>query len=135
MFIIKSMEAKKLGEFIKQQRNLKALTRRSLSEKLGITEGHLNNIERGDRIPSHELMFGLARELRVPSGYLMEILEGKNQSEKEDEDENPLSIYIKDKRIAPMFSKPYLSKVSNKTWRQIAAILKEEFEGEEENGG
>lgn len=69
------MNGKKLGDYIKSLRLSKGLSRDALGSFANVTGGHINNIERGDRIPSPEVMIALANALETTSAKLITILE------------------------------------------------------------
>ena len=56
-----------LGEFIREQRNLGQLSLRKLSEKAGVSNPYLSQIERGLRKPSAEILRQIARALEISS--------------------------------------------------------------------
>jgi len=59
-----------LGEFIREQRRLGHLSLRKLSEKAGISNPYLSQIERGLRKPSAEILQQIARALEISSETL-----------------------------------------------------------------
>lgn len=59
-----------LGEFIRDQRRNARLSLRNLSEKAGISNPYLSQIERGLRKPSAEILQSIARALRISSETL-----------------------------------------------------------------
>ena len=59
-----------LGEYIRQQRRSGHLSLRKLSEKAGISNPYLSQIERGLRKPSAEILQQIARALEISSETL-----------------------------------------------------------------
>ena len=59
-----------LGDFIRGQRNLAALSLRRLSELSGISNPYLSQIERGLRKPSADILQQLARALSISAEQL-----------------------------------------------------------------
>jgi transcriptional regulator with XRE-family HTH domain len=59
-----------LGAFIREQRNLGQLSLRKLSEKAGVSNPYLSQIERGLRQPSAEILRQIARALEISSEEL-----------------------------------------------------------------
>lgn len=111
---IKDMSASKFGEFIKEQRLKKRLTRQDFSSLINISAGYLNHLERGSRIPSHEVIANIAEKLGVSSGYLFELLEGTNS---EGETEKELLYWL---RADPI--------LDPRTKRNIEQIIQAEYE-------
>jgi transcriptional regulator with XRE-family HTH domain len=61
-----------LGEFIRQQRELQALTMRQLAELSGISKPYLSQIEHGLREPSERVLEALAENLELSADALRE---------------------------------------------------------------
>jgi transcriptional regulator with XRE-family HTH domain len=61
-----------LGEFIRSQRELQALTLRQLAEMSGISNPYLSQIERGLREPSEAVLDALAHNLELSAELLYE---------------------------------------------------------------
>lgn len=61
-----------LGEIIRRQRELSALSMRHLAEMAGISNPYLSQIERGLREPSERVMEGIADALEVSAEALYE---------------------------------------------------------------
>ena len=61
-----------LGEFIRRQRELQALTLRQLAEMTGISNPYLSQIERGLRDPSEKVIEALASNLELSAEALYE---------------------------------------------------------------
>jgi transcriptional regulator with XRE-family HTH domain len=61
---------RELGEFVREQRRLGQLSLRRLSEKSGISNPYLSQIERGQRRPSAEILQQLARALEISAETL-----------------------------------------------------------------
>jgi transcriptional regulator with XRE-family HTH domain len=59
-----------LGAFIREQRRIGRLSLRKLSERAGISNPYLSQIERGLRKPSAEILQRLARALEISSETL-----------------------------------------------------------------
>ncbi len=59
-----------LGEFIREQRRSARLSLRKLSERAGISNPYLSQIERGLRKPSAEILQAIARGLRISAETL-----------------------------------------------------------------
>jgi transcriptional regulator with XRE-family HTH domain len=59
-----------LGSFIRDQRRTARLSLRKLSERAGISNPYLSQIERGLRKPSAEILQGIARGLRISAETL-----------------------------------------------------------------
>ena len=59
-----------LGDFIRDQRRNARLSLRKLSERAGISNPYLSQIERGLRKPSAEILQGIARGLRISAETL-----------------------------------------------------------------
>jgi transcriptional regulator with XRE-family HTH domain len=53
-------------EALRAIRELVGVEQTDLAKRCGITQGHLSNIERGDRLPSPKVLRALASELGVP---------------------------------------------------------------------
>jgi transcriptional regulator with XRE-family HTH domain len=61
---------RELGEFIRDQRQIGHLSLRKLSERAGISNPYLSQIERGLRKPSAEILQQIARALEISSETL-----------------------------------------------------------------
>jgi transcriptional regulator with XRE-family HTH domain len=59
-----------LGEFIRDQRRNARLSLRNLSERAGISNPYLSQIERGLRKPSADILQSIARALRISAETL-----------------------------------------------------------------
>ena len=59
-----------LGEFIRDQRRNARLSLRKLSERAGISNPYLSQIERGLRKPSAEILQSIAKGLRISAETL-----------------------------------------------------------------
>ena len=59
-----------LGEFIRDQRRNARLSLRKLSERAGISNPYLSQIERGLRKPSAEILQAIAKGLRISAETL-----------------------------------------------------------------
>ena len=61
-----------LGDFIRQQRELSALSMREFARLAGISNPYLSQIERGLRAPSEQVMQAIADTLKVSADTLYE---------------------------------------------------------------
>jgi transcriptional regulator with XRE-family HTH domain len=59
------MEAEKWGRRIRAYRKLKGYTQESFAKKLHISVSVLGEVERGNRVPSDELVQAIAKELNI----------------------------------------------------------------------
>jgi transcriptional regulator with XRE-family HTH domain len=59
-----------LGDYLKEQRQSAQLSLRQLSEKAGISNPYISQIERGLKKPSAEILQALARALRISAESL-----------------------------------------------------------------
>jgi len=59
-----------LGAYIREQRRLGSLSLRNVSERAGISNPYLSQIERGLRKPSAEIIQRIARALEISSETL-----------------------------------------------------------------
>ncbi|MFW6090411.1 MAG: helix-turn-helix domain-containing protein [Actinomycetota bacterium] len=59
-----------LGEFLQEQRRQAQLSLRQLSERAGVSNPYLSQIERGLRRPSAEVLQQLAKGLRISADVL-----------------------------------------------------------------
>ncbi|MCM3620602.1 helix-turn-helix transcriptional regulator [Sutcliffiella horikoshii] len=59
------MEAEKWGRRIRAYRKLKGFTQESFAKNLHISVSVLGEVERGNRIPSEELVQSIAQELNI----------------------------------------------------------------------
>ncbi|WP_042354659.1 helix-turn-helix domain-containing protein [Bacillus rubiinfantis] len=59
------MEAEKWGRRIRAYRKLKGYTQEGFSKELGISVSILGEIERGNRMPTEELLFKIASSLKI----------------------------------------------------------------------
>ena len=64
--------AASLGEIIRRQRELSALSMRQFAQMAGISNPYLSQIERGLREPSEKVLEAIARSLQVSSDALYE---------------------------------------------------------------
>jgi transcriptional regulator with XRE-family HTH domain len=72
---------KALGDFIKSQRRLAALSQRELARLADLSDAYLSQVERGLHEPSVRVLSGLAQALNVPSDRLLRYL-GRDQGER-----------------------------------------------------
>jgi transcriptional regulator with XRE-family HTH domain len=80
--------AERLGEIIRRQRELSALSMRQFADLVGISNPYLSQIERGLREPSERVLEGIAKSLEVSVDTLREQA-GLNV---DDEDETPAVV-------------------------------------------
>jgi len=59
------MEAEKWGRRIRAYRKLKGFTQETFSKELGISVSILGEIERGNRLPSKEILTEISQALQV----------------------------------------------------------------------
>ena len=64
--------AERLGEIIRRQRELSALSMRQFADLVGISNPYLSQIERGLREPSEKVLDALARNLEISADALHE---------------------------------------------------------------
>jgi transcriptional regulator with XRE-family HTH domain len=67
-----SDRASPLGEFIRRQRELSAMSMREFAKAAGISNPYLSQIERGLRAPSEQVLQGIAEALQVSAETLRE---------------------------------------------------------------
>jgi transcriptional regulator with XRE-family HTH domain len=63
-----------LGEFIRSQRKLAALSQRELAKLADLSDAYLSQLERGLHEPSVRVLNGLSSALNVPADRLMRFL-------------------------------------------------------------
>jgi transcriptional regulator with XRE-family HTH domain len=80
--------AERLGEIIRRQRELSALSMRQFADLVGISNPYLSQIERGLREPSERVLAGIAKSREVSVDTLREQA-GLNV---DDEDETPAVV-------------------------------------------
>jgi transcriptional regulator with XRE-family HTH domain len=78
------MNSKRLGSYLKEKRLENGLSRQSLAALLNVSFGHINNIERGDRMPSASLMMAFAKQFNITTGYLYSLIEDESTSKEQD---------------------------------------------------
>jgi transcriptional regulator with XRE-family HTH domain len=64
--------AERLGEIIRRQRELSALSMRQFADLVGISNPYLSQIERGLREPSERVLEGIAKSLAISVDTLRE---------------------------------------------------------------
>jgi len=64
--------AERLGEIIRRQRELSALSMRQFADLVGISNPYLSQIERGLRDPSEKVLEGIAKSLQISVDTLRE---------------------------------------------------------------
>lgn len=135
--MILTMSEKSLGEYIKNKRLDKHLTRDKLAVILNITAGHLNAIERGVRTPSRDLMRSIANEMELDIEVLYNLLENGTEEKLSQPDTTkpksripdlPPDIELTPEQSAQLedliargllFSKPLYARLSNRQLLQI----------------
>src|SRR3954453_9320664 len=80
--------AERLGEIIRRQRELSALSMRQFADLVGISNPYLSQIERGLREPSERVLEGIAKSLSVP----VEALREQAGLHIDDEEETPAVV-------------------------------------------
>ena len=75
-----------LGDFIRRQRELSALSVREFARIAGISNPYLSQIERGLRAPSEHVLHAIANALEISADALYE------QAGVRDEDEQPSKV-------------------------------------------
>jgi len=81
-----------LGEFIKRQRSLAALSQRELARLADVSDAYLSQLERGLHEPSVRVVNGLSQALNLPADNLLRYLSGAGR--------HPESISTEDSIIA-----------------------------------
>src|SRR3954447_17204228 len=80
--------AERLGEIIRRQRELSALSMRQFADLVGISNPYLSQIERGLREPSERVLEGIAKSLQVP----VEALRAQAGLDLDDDTETPAVV-------------------------------------------
>ncbi len=78
-------ESSPLGEFIRRQREMSALSMREFARLAGISNPYLSQIERGLRAPSEQVMQAIADTLKVSADTLYQHAGVNEQSDQESE--------------------------------------------------
>lgn len=65
------LESAEIGKRIKEKREEKSLSLRTIAEKAGVTPSAIGLVEKAKRRPSAELLVGIAAALEVSSEYLL----------------------------------------------------------------
>ena len=60
-----------LGKRLKKQRELNGLSQREVGEAIGVTQGNINNYERGERTPSLERLVAMAKLFNCSADELL----------------------------------------------------------------
>src|SRR5919197_5999982 len=77
--------AERLGEIIRRQRELSALSMRQFADLVGISNPYLSQIERGLREPSERVLESMARALQLSADTLYEQAGRSEAADQEDE--------------------------------------------------
>lgn len=85
-------EESPLGEFIRRQRELQALTMRQLADLTGISSPYLSQIEHGLRQPSERVLEALAENLELSADALRE---HTRRPQAQEDEERPVVTAIK----------------------------------------
>lgn len=72
------MEAEKWGRRIRAFRKLKGFTQESFAKELGVSVSVLGEIERGNRMPTDELIEQIAILLHISKSELAPLKEGRS---------------------------------------------------------
>jgi transcriptional regulator with XRE-family HTH domain len=62
------------GEYIRKRRKELHISQNGLSDKIGVRQPYLSNIEQGQVLPSLDLVVSIAKVLAVPNCYLFSLL-------------------------------------------------------------
>ena len=73
-----------LGEFIRRQRELQALSMRQLADMVGISNPYLSQIERGLREPSERVLDAIAENLELSAEALHEHARHRDDDDEEE---------------------------------------------------
>lgn len=65
------MEAEKWGRRIRAFRKLKGYTQERLAKELGLSVSAIGEVERGNRMPSEQLLEQIAQHLNIPVSELI----------------------------------------------------------------
>ena len=76
-----SSQSSPLGEFIRRQRELQAISMRRLAELTGISSPYLSQIEHGLREPSERVLAALAQNLELSADVLRQHARAREQRE------------------------------------------------------
>lgn len=72
------METERWGRRIRAFRKLKGFTQESFAKELGVSVSVLGEIERGNRMPTHELIEQMAAVLHISESELAPLKEGES---------------------------------------------------------
>lgn len=103
------MKLAELGGFIRDQRRSARLSLRKLSEKAGISNPYLSQIERGLRKPSAEILQAIAKALRISA----ETLYVRAGILDEDRDHDLVSEILKDAQLTEAQKQSLISTYRN----------------------
>jgi transcriptional regulator with XRE-family HTH domain len=89
-----------LGDYIRRQRELQALSMRQLAALVGISNPYLSQIERGLREPSEKVLDAIAHSLELSAETLhAESARGKG-AEQDDADNAVIAAIVADRRLS-----------------------------------
>jgi len=119
-----------LAAKVKAERERLHLSQEKLAELAGLSLTYVQKLENADRYGSTKTHQKLAQIFGIPVAQLLE--EPETESEGDDEDAQEwIEQYVSDTGARVYFKREYLRKLSPKTWRQIAAIIREETNEDE----
>jgi transcriptional regulator with XRE-family HTH domain len=72
-----------LGEYIRRQRELQAMSMRQLANMVGISNPYLSQIERGLREPSERVLDAIARNLELSADAVQEHVRSRRPASQE----------------------------------------------------
>jgi transcriptional regulator with XRE-family HTH domain len=84
-----------VGEFIRRQRELQALTMRQLADLVGISNPYLSQIERGHRDPSERVLEAIAENLEMSAETLKRHRARRSDDERADGEESAVVAAIR----------------------------------------
>jgi transcriptional regulator with XRE-family HTH domain len=86
-----------LGEFIRRQRELQALSMRQLADMVGISNPYLSQIERGLREPSERVLDAIAENLELSAEALHE--HARHRADEDEEEPAVVAAIRADRRL------------------------------------
>ncbi|QPC80536.1 helix-turn-helix transcriptional regulator [Phototrophicus methaneseepsis] len=66
-----------IGRLIKEARNQRGISQRTLADLIGVSTRTLVRIENSERIPTDDMIFNLAKCLRLDARQLIQLCEGE----------------------------------------------------------